>query len=109
MNASKHGCRTLQLRTKRYGDDAIVVEVEDTGPGINPADLNSIFDATTKSHGVGLELAMCRLIVERHGGRLLASSDGANGALFRVLRPRARSTQIKFGTALQGRHLFYEA
>ena len=89
MNTSKHGCRTLQLRTKRHGDDAIVVEVEDTGPGISPADLNSIFDAffTTKPHGVGLGLAMCRMIVERHGGRLLASSDGTNGALFRVLLP----------------------
>jgi signal transduction histidine kinase len=89
MRAIKDGPRMLQLRTKRRGDDAIVVEVEDSGPGIDPADLNSIFDAffTTKSHGMGLGLAICRMIIERHGGRLSASSDGTNGALFQVILP----------------------
>jgi signal transduction histidine kinase len=89
MRAIKDGPRTLQLRTKRHGDEAIVVEVEDSGPGIDPADLNSIFDAffTTKPHGVGLGLAICRMIIERHGGRLSASSDGTNGALFQVILP----------------------
>ena len=89
MRAIKDGTRMLQLRTKRRGDDAIVIEIEDSGPGIDPADLNSIFDAffTTKSHGMGLGLAICRMIVERHGGRLLASSDGTNGTLFQVILP----------------------
>jgi signal transduction histidine kinase len=89
MRAIKDGPRMLQLRTKRRGDDAIVVEVEDSGPGIDPADLNSIFDAffSTKSHGMGLGLAICRMIIERHGGRLSASSDGTNGALFQVILP----------------------
>lgn len=36
---------------------------------------------------MGLGLAICRMIVERHGGRLLASSDGTNGALFQVILP----------------------
>ncbi|HET9715684.1 MAG TPA: MASE1 domain-containing protein [Pseudolabrys sp.] len=81
--------RMLQLRTRRDGDDAIIVEVEDSGPGIDPADLNNIFDAffTRKSHGMGLGLAICRMIIERHGGRLSALSDGMNGALFRVILP----------------------
>ena len=89
MRAIKDGPRMLRLRTKRRGDDAIVVEIEDSGPGIDPADLNSIFDAffTTKSHGMGLGLAICRMIIERHGGRLSASSDGTNGALFQVILP----------------------
>jgi signal transduction histidine kinase len=89
MRAIKDGPRMLQLRTKRRGDDAIVFEIEDSGPGIDPADLNSIFDAffTTKSHGMGLGLAICRMIIERHGGRLSASSDGTNGALFQVILP----------------------
>jgi signal transduction histidine kinase len=83
------GRKMLKLRTKRHGDDAIVIEVEDTGPGIDPANLNSIFDAffTTKSHGMGLGLAICRMIVERHGGRLSALSDGTNGALFQFVLP----------------------
>jgi len=89
MKVVKDGPRTLRLTTKRRGDDAVVIEVEDSGPGINPADLNSIFDAffTTKSHGMGLGLAICRMIVERHGGRLSASSDGRNGTLFQVILP----------------------
>ena len=89
MKAIKDGPRTLRLTTKRRGDDAVVIEIEDSGPGINPADLNSIFDAffTTKSHGMGLGLAICRMIIERHGGRLSASSDGTNGTLFQVILP----------------------
>ena len=89
MNAVKTGRRRLRLRTERHGDDAIVVEVGDSGPGINPANLNSIFDAffTTKSHGTGLGLAICRMIIERHDGRLSASSDGTNGALFQFVLP----------------------
>ena len=89
MNGIKDGRRTVQLRTKHHGDDAIVVEVKDSGPGIDPADLNSVFDAffTKKSHGVGLGLAICRMIIERHGGLLSASSDGTNGALFQFVLP----------------------
>jgi signal transduction histidine kinase len=51
--------------------------------------LNSIFDAfvTTKVHGTELGLAICRMIIERHGGILTASSDGKSGALFQVILP----------------------
>jgi len=89
VNAIENGPRTLHLRTKRHSDDAIVVEVEDSGPGIDPAGLNNIFDPffTTKSHGMGLELAICRMIIERHDGRLSASSDGIGGALFQIILP----------------------
>ncbi|HEY7229860.1 MAG TPA: MASE1 domain-containing protein [Pseudolabrys sp.] len=89
VNAIKNGPKTLRLRTKRDGDDAIVVEVEDSGPGIDAAGLNTIFDPffTTKSQGMGLGLAICRMIIERHEGRLLASSDGTSGALFQIVLP----------------------
>jgi signal transduction histidine kinase len=51
--------------------------------------LSRIFDAffTTKSHGVGLGLAICRMIVQRHGGQLTAASDGNNGARFQFVLP----------------------
>jgi signal transduction histidine kinase len=89
MSDIKNGRRMLQLRTNRHGDDSIVVEVKDSGPGIDPTDLNSIFDAffTTKSHGMGLGLAICRMIIERHGGRLSAFSDGMDGAQFQFVLP----------------------
>ena len=89
MGAIRAGRRRLWLKTDRHGDDAIVVEVKDSGPGIDPANLNGIFDAffTTKSQGTGLGLAICRMIIERHGGQLSASSDGTHGALFLFVLP----------------------
>jgi signal transduction histidine kinase len=81
--------RGLQLSTKLRGRDAIVVAVEDSGPGIDPKQLEGIFGAffTTKSHGMGLGLAICRMIIEQHGGQLTASSDGKNGTQFQLVLP----------------------
>jgi signal transduction histidine kinase len=85
--------RVLRLKTERRGVDAIVLSVEDSGPGIDPKNLESIFDAfvTTKSVGMGLGLAISRMIVEQHGGQLTASSDGKNGALLQLVLPAAAS------------------
>ena len=71
------------------GSDAIIVAVRDTGPGIDPAKSDRIFDpfVTTKAKGMGLGLAICRMIIERHSGQLTALSDGKRGALFRFVLP----------------------
>jgi signal transduction histidine kinase len=81
--------RVLRVISKSQGPDAIIVAVEDTGPGINPTRLDSIFDpfVTTKPDGMGLGLAICSMIVERHGGKLSALSDGKNGARFQLVLP----------------------
>jgi signal transduction histidine kinase len=81
--------RILRVRTEPHGGDAVAVVVEDSGPGIAPAQLDGIFSAfvTTKPHGMGLGLAICRLIVEPHGGELTASSDGRTGASFQFVLP----------------------
>ena len=83
------GIRYDQPRTEHRENDSVAVVVEDTGPGINPDQIDSIFGAfvTTKSQGTGLGLAICRMIVERHGGQLTASSDGKSGALFQFDLP----------------------
>jgi signal transduction histidine kinase len=83
--------RVLRVTTELRGRDAIAVTVEDSGPGIASQKLDSIFTAflTTKSHGMGLGLAICRMIVEQHGGQLTASSDGKSGALFQFVLPAA--------------------
>ena len=62
----------LRLRTEVCGRDQIVVSVENSGPGIDPRQLEKVFNAfvSTKAHGTGLGLAICRMIVEGHGGRL---------------------------------------
>jgi signal transduction histidine kinase len=82
--------RILRLGTMRNGAGTIAVTVEDTGPGLSPAQARDVFDAfvTTKPHGMGLGLAICRMIVERHGGRLSTSAASPRGAIFRVDLPQ---------------------
>jgi signal transduction histidine kinase len=89
MDATMDRNRVLELRTELRGRDAIALAVQDSGPGIDPEHLGGIFDAfvTTKAHGMGLGLAICRTIVERHGGQLTAASDGKNGAWFEIVLP----------------------
>jgi signal transduction histidine kinase len=89
MDATTDRGRLLRLRTELHGDDAIKLIVEDSGPGIDANKLEGIFGAfvTTKSQGMGLGLAICRMIIEKHKGQITASSDGKNGALFQVVLP----------------------
>ena len=91
MDTTTDQSRVLQVTTELRGRDAIAVTVSDSGPGIAPQKLDSIFTAflTTKSDGMGLGLAICRMIVEQHGGQLTASSDGKSGALFQFVLPAA--------------------
>jgi signal transduction histidine kinase len=81
--------RVLRVRTECDGRGAVVVSVEDSGSGIAPEKLQSIFDAfvTTKPQGMGLGLAICRMIISRHEGQLSASADNKNGALFQFTLP----------------------
>jgi signal transduction histidine kinase len=89
MDTTTDRSRELQVRTEIRGHDAIVVSVQDSGPGIDPKQLDGIFSAfvTTKAQGTGLGLAICRMIIEHHGGRLSALSDGKSGALFQFILP----------------------
>ncbi len=89
MDTIEDGSRVLTVTTELQDRDAIIVAVQDSGPGVDPERLNGIFEAfvTTKHHGMGLGLAICRMIVERHGGQLTASSDGKKGALFQIILP----------------------
>jgi PAS domain S-box-containing protein len=81
--------RMLLLKTGRHGSDAVVIVVEDTGPGIEATQLKGIFEpfVTTKKKGMGLGLAICRRIIENHAGRLTAFSDGSSGAQFQLILP----------------------
>jgi signal transduction histidine kinase len=89
MRSTTNRSRVLHVRTELRDRDAITVEIQDSGPGIDPTKLAGIFGAfvTTKTHGTGLGLAICHMIVERHGGQLTASSDGKSGSLFRFILP----------------------
>jgi C4-dicarboxylate-specific signal transduction histidine kinase len=81
--------RMLLIRTEIRGDK-IAVAVEDSGPGIDKDQLGDIFTAfvTTKPHGMGLGLAISRMIIDYHGGKLTAASDSkCGGASFQFVLP----------------------
>jgi signal transduction histidine kinase len=82
----------LQIRSGISEDAAgILVNIEDSGMGIDTGDLDRIFEPffTTKITGTGLGLSICRSIIEAHGGRLWASTAVPHGSIFHVVLPRA--------------------
>jgi signal transduction histidine kinase len=90
MNVVEGRARILRIKSEIHAPDGILVVVADSGSGIDPDDLERIFNAffTTKARGMGMGLAICRSIVEAHGGRLWASAGVAHGSIFHVVLPR---------------------
>jgi PAS domain S-box-containing protein len=89
MSSVGDGSRELTIAAGKDDANAVFVEVQDTGPGIDPADLDRLFQSfyTTKPDGIGMGLAISRSIIEAHGGRLSAESNQPHGALFRFTLP----------------------
>jgi signal transduction histidine kinase len=89
--ASADGRRVLKISTGPTAGGAAIA-VEDTGPGVSPEKAGGIFDAfvSTKPNGMGLGLAICRMIVERHDGELSFSAVNPRGAIFRIVLPQSR-------------------
>jgi PAS domain S-box-containing protein len=87
----------ITVRTFSDGDRNMV-EVQDTGEGVAPEDLDRIFDAffTTKpaDQGSGLGLSICRQAVEAIGGRLTVQSTQGVGTTFTASFPAARPSQV---------------
>jgi signal transduction histidine kinase len=83
----------LNISTWLTGDDTAVVEFRDTGIGFAPENAEAIFEPffTTKdkTKGTGLGLAVCKDIVERHGGRITAENAPGGGSIFTVYLPGA--------------------
>jgi signal transduction histidine kinase len=81
--------RRLCIEARHDGPDRVQVSVSDAGVGLPPDRLEKIFDTffTTKEHGLGMGLAICRSIIERHGGRLWAEANPDHGATFRFTLP----------------------
>jgi Signal transduction histidine kinase regulating C4-dicarboxylate transport system len=77
--------REVTIRTRPIGGDIVEIEIGDTGPGIDEAVIDQVFDQffTTKPEGVGMGLSISRSIIESHGGRVRAESGRDGGATFR--------------------------
>ena len=82
----------------RPSADAAEIAVIDRGAGIDPKNLDSIFNPffTTKPTGVGLGLAIVSKIVDQHGGKIAVESEPGKGSVFRVLLPMTRSAPQVF-------------
>ena len=88
------GCITVMLEVK---GKQVLLSVKDTGPGIPPEYLETVFDRWAQSRrlddlsrGIGLGLPICRRVAEGHGGRLLLESREGQGTLVTVALPHVR-------------------
>lgn len=80
--------REITIHTRMAGNEAVEIEIADTGPGVDEAVMDQVFDQffTTKQDGVGMGLSISRSIIESHGGHVRAES-GRTGATFRFTLP----------------------
>jgi signal transduction histidine kinase len=89
MASIEDRARVLTVRSQKADGRGILLTVEDTGTGIDQADVERIFDAffSTKPEGMGMGLSICRSIIEAHGGRITASQASPHGSIFQVSLP----------------------
>jgi PAS domain S-box-containing protein len=91
MGSVETGARELLISTQQ-GPTGVLVAVRDSGPGIDPASHERVFERfyTTKTSGVGLGLSICRSIIDGHGGKLWVSANEPGGAVFQFTLPAAQ-------------------
>ena len=87
--AASDGARVLGVNSEAQSPSTLMVSVKDTGAGVDPQDIHRIFNPlfTTKSHGMGMGLAISRSVIEAHGGRLWATANDDRGATFQFTLP----------------------
>jgi PAS domain S-box-containing protein len=81
--------RELWIRSYPHDENQILVAVQDSGVGINPEQIDRMFNPffTTKQDGMGMGLSICRSIIEAHGGELWALANVRSGATFEFTVP----------------------
>ncbi len=87
---------TLSMSIRDAGAGRAELVIADTGPGIAPDYLEKVFDPlfSTKTHGIGFGLSITKMIVENHGGTVLAESPTDGGARFVMTFPQARPARF---------------
>jgi heavy metal sensor kinase len=103
-NAIHHSPPETTIRVSSYSlDGAAVLEITDEGPGIPPEHRNRIFDRfhrvdkarSRADGGAGLGLAIAKLFVEQHGGRIELDCPAAGGSCFRIVLPTCHFGALK--------------
>ncbi|MGC2045524.1 MAG: PAS domain S-box protein [Pseudolabrys sp.] len=81
--------RVLRVRSRSFDSNGVAVSVQDSGTGIDPENIDRVFEAffTTKTNGMGMGLAICRSIVEAHGGNMSVSPGVPHGSVFHIFLP----------------------
>jgi len=89
MDAVPDEAREVRITTSESSPGEVCLGVRDTGPGLAPDSFSRLFEAfyTTKPGGLGMGLAICRSIIEAHGGRLWAEANVPRGAIFSFTMP----------------------
>jgi PAS domain S-box-containing protein len=89
MSGVGEGPRELLIKTAEADSDAVLVSVQDSGPGLDPIDVERAFKAfyTTKPGGMGMGLSICHSIIEGYGGRIWATANTPRGACFHFSLP----------------------
>ena len=84
----------LRIRTSRY-NEYVVMDIEDTGPGIDKYGLENLFNLfyTTKNSGSGLGLPVSKKIIDDHGGYINVDSTLGKGTIFSVRLPAITSAE----------------
>jgi PAS domain S-box-containing protein len=92
ISSIDEGAREIRISTGREASNGVLVAVRDFGRGLDPQGVDRVFEAfyTTKADGLGMGLAICRSIIEAHGGRLWATSNEPRGAVFQFTLPLER-------------------
>ena len=107
-NAAKYTPASARIRiAARVDGDALRITVADDGPGIRPGQEAAIFEKFTRGAresavaGVGLGLAICKAIVEAHGGTIAAANGADGGAVFSFLLPLGTAPTVEVDAAVR--------
>jgi PAS domain S-box-containing protein len=97
MKGVGEGSRELLISTSRNASNSVLVSLRDSGPGLDPNAVDRLFQAfyTTKAEGMGMGLAICRSIIEAHGGRMWAGANEPRGAVFQFTLPLEQEETVR--------------